>query len=75
VSPQRPILIVDDEPANLALMQNVVSQDYQLVFAATGMDALAAAQKHKPSMALSTTSSSPSHRQSPRRAYMAHGSR
>lgn len=52
MSPLRPILIVDDEPANLALMKNVLSQDYQLVFAVTGMDALAAAHKHKPSMVL-----------------------
>ena len=49
---QKPILVVDDEPANLALMQGILSSDYPLVFAANGMDALAAARKHKPCMVL-----------------------
>lgn len=48
----RPILVVDDEPANLALMQSILSADYKLVFATNGRDALAAALKHKPSMIL-----------------------
>jgi putative two-component system response regulator len=49
---QKPILVVDDEPANLALMQEILSPDYRLVFAANGRDALLAARKHRPSMVL-----------------------
>ncbi len=50
--PQPTILVVDDEPANLALMREILSDSYHLVFATNGMDALAAAQKHQPIMVL-----------------------
>ena len=50
--PQGPILVVDDEPVNLALMREILSDCYTLVFAANGADALAAARKHKPLMVL-----------------------
>ena len=50
--PKRPILIVDDEPANLALMREILSAEYDLVFASTGADALVAARKHQPAMVL-----------------------
>lgn len=47
-----PILIVDDEPANLALLRQILSPHYPLVFARTGNEALAAAAKHSPSLVL-----------------------
>lgn len=48
-----PILIVDDEPQNLAALRQVLSPKYpDLVFALCGKDALAAAIKHRPSMVL-----------------------
>lgn len=48
----RPILIVDDEPLNLDTMRQVLSSDYRLVFARNGIEALAAAAKHAPSLIL-----------------------
>jgi putative two-component system response regulator len=50
--PPPTILVVDDEPINLALMQEILSDSYQLVFATTGLDALAAAIKHQPALVL-----------------------
>jgi putative two-component system response regulator len=50
--PNGPILIVDDEPHNLAALQQILSHEHKLVFARNGVEALAAAFKHKPSMAL-----------------------
>lgn len=50
--PTGPILIVDDEPANLAAMKQILSVEHRLVFASNGADALAAAEKHKPSLIL-----------------------
>jgi putative two-component system response regulator len=47
-----PILLVDDQPQNLAALQQVLSQDYRLVFARNGNDAIAAALKHMPSLVL-----------------------
>lgn len=47
-----PILIVDDEPANLALLRQILGPDYGLVFARSGPEALAAAHKHRPSLVL-----------------------
>jgi putative two-component system response regulator len=46
------ILIVDDEPVNLAIMRDILSADYNLVFARDGADTLAAVTKHKPAMIL-----------------------
>jgi putative two-component system response regulator len=48
----RPILVVDDEPANLAVMGEILSGEYPVVFAATGREALEAAKKYQPSMVL-----------------------
>lgn len=39
------ILIVDDEPRNIAALQDVLGQDYHLVFATNGEDALQRAQE------------------------------
>ncbi|MES2877732.1 MAG: HD domain-containing phosphohydrolase [Pseudomonadota bacterium] len=46
------ILIVDDEPANLALMQTILADSYKLVFARNGSETLAAVQKHHPGLVL-----------------------
>lgn len=50
--PQRPLLIVDDEPANLALLNQMLSGEHRLVFASSGRDALEAARKHEPALIL-----------------------
>jgi putative two-component system response regulator len=47
-----PILIVDDEPANLALLRQVLAPAYPLVFARSGTEALAATDKHHPALIL-----------------------
>jgi putative two-component system response regulator len=47
-----PILIVDDEPANLATLRQILSPEYPLVFARSGPEALAAADKHCPALIL-----------------------
>jgi len=47
-----PILIVDDEAANLALLRQILSPEYPLVFARNGNEALAAAAKHRPALIL-----------------------
>lgn len=46
------ILIVDDEPANLALMQTILADSYRLVFARNGAETLAAVTKHQPDLVL-----------------------
>lgn len=48
-----PILIVDDEPQNLAALRQVLSEKYpHLVFARCGKEALTVAEKHRPAMIL-----------------------
>lgn len=47
-----PILIVDDEPANLALLRQILAPEHALVFARNGHEALAAAIKHRPGLIL-----------------------
>ncbi|NOT10929.1 MAG: response regulator [Methylococcaceae bacterium] len=47
-----PILIVDDEVANLAILRQILEADYSLVFARNGKEALAAVAKHHPSLIL-----------------------
>lgn len=47
-----PILVVDDEPANLALLRQILSPEYALVFARSGTEALVAAAKHRPALIL-----------------------
>jgi putative two-component system response regulator len=46
------VLIVDDEPANLALLRQILSPQYALVFARSGQEALVAAAKHNPALIL-----------------------
>ncbi len=48
----RPILIVDDEPNNLALLRQILKDDYPLAFAQGGEAALAGVAKHRPSLIL-----------------------
>ena len=46
------ILIVDDEPLNLAAMEAVLNNDYRLLFARTGAEAIAVALKYRISLIL-----------------------
>ncbi len=46
------ILVVDDEPANLKLLQNILEHDYDLAFAKSGKVALSIVRKLKPDMIL-----------------------
>jgi putative two-component system response regulator len=46
------ILIVDDEPSNLALMRDALQNQYKLVFARNGAETQAAVIKHRPAMVL-----------------------
>ena len=47
-----PLLIVDDEPINLAVLRQILEPHHKLVFARTGESALAAVAKHNPSLIL-----------------------
>lgn len=47
-----PILIVDDDPMNLDLLDGILGEEHSLVAARTGAEALAAAAKHRPSLIL-----------------------
>ncbi len=49
---QGPLLIVDDEPQNLAVMRQILADSYRLVFARNGAEALAATRKHQPALIL-----------------------
>jgi putative two-component system response regulator len=46
------ILIVDDEPANLAIMDGILAPHYPLAFARNGAQTLAAVVKHRPALIL-----------------------
>ena len=46
------ILVVDDEPGNLAIMGEILANSYKLVFARNGRETLAAVVKHRPAMVL-----------------------
>ena len=50
--PESPLLIVDDEPANLAILRRILSPDYRLIFARGGREALALARAQHPSLIL-----------------------
>ncbi len=50
--PSGPILCVDDEPNNLALLRQILGEHHRLVFARDGVQALRAAEKHTPSLIL-----------------------
>jgi len=46
------ILIVDDEPSNLAIMRDILREQYRLVFARTGAEAETAVLRQRPAMVL-----------------------
>lgn len=48
----RPILCVDDDPSNLAVLRQVLHQEYPLAFAKSGADALRGAVRHAPALIL-----------------------
>lgn len=50
--PIGPILVVDDEPLNLDAVREALKDNYHLVFATSGVDALAAAHRHHPTLIL-----------------------
>jgi putative two-component system response regulator len=47
-----PILIVDDEASNLAVLREVLKDDYKLVFARNGAEMLGGVAKHRPALVL-----------------------
>jgi putative two-component system response regulator len=50
--PNGPLLLIDDEPHNLAALRQILSSDYPMVFARSGAEGIAAARKHQPSLIL-----------------------
>ena len=46
------LLVVDDEPANLAVLRQILEPDYSLLFARNGLDAVELAKRHHPSLIL-----------------------
>lgn len=50
--PKGPILVVDDEPVNLATIDAALRDQYRLVFARNGAQALEVSLKHAPSLIL-----------------------
>ncbi|MEI8573114.1 two-component system response regulator [Methylomonas sp. LW13] len=50
--PNGPILIIDDEPQNLRVLEQILAGKYKLVFARNGHEALAATRKFRPSLIL-----------------------
>lgn len=49
---QPSLLVVDDEPANLRVMKQILQDDYRLVFAKNGAEALRLAEQKKPDLIL-----------------------
>lgn len=47
-----PLLIVDDDPSNLAAMRQILADDYPLAFARNGAEALAAVASRQPALIL-----------------------
>jgi putative two-component system response regulator len=48
----RTLLIVDDEPQNLAAMRQILADEFTLIFARAGRDAIEAAREHAPDLVL-----------------------
>ena len=46
------LLIVDDEPTNLAVLRQILDPEYALLFARNGLDAIELAKRHHPSLIL-----------------------
>lgn len=51
-SMQQTILIVDDEPANLRVLKEILKDNYRLVFAKSGADALRVVDQQRPDLIL-----------------------
>ncbi|WP_039005276.1 MULTISPECIES: response regulator [Xanthomonas translucens group] len=49
---QSPILCVDEEASNLALIRQILPENYTLAFAKNGAEALHAVVKHRPALIL-----------------------
>ncbi|UIP29728.1 HD-GYP domain-containing protein [Photobacterium sp. TLY01] len=49
---RKTLLVVDDEPANLQVLKNILASDYRLLFARDGSRALALASTEKPDLIL-----------------------
>lgn len=47
-----PLLVVDDDPSNLAVMRQILAKDYPLAFANSGTTALTAVRKVQPALVL-----------------------
>ena len=45
---QETLLVVDDVPANIAILADILGSDYRVTFATSGRDALTAAQAQPP---------------------------
>jgi putative two-component system response regulator len=50
--PTKRILVVDDEPNNLRVLQEILKAGYKVAFAKNGKEALAAVPKHEPDLIL-----------------------
>lgn len=50
--PSRPLLCVDDESSNLATLRQLLRDDFALVFAKSGGEALDAVSRHAPKLIL-----------------------
>lgn len=46
------VLIVDDEPSNLAVLKQILQGSYALIFARSGTECIAAVKKHNPALVL-----------------------
>ncbi|HVK98659.1 MAG TPA: response regulator, partial [Dongiaceae bacterium] len=46
------VLVADDEPTNLKVLKQILQDDYRLVFAKSGDDAIALAQREQPGLIL-----------------------
>lgn len=50
---ERPkLLVVDDEPTNLKVLKQILQDDYRLLFAKSGEEAIALAQREQPALIL-----------------------
>lgn len=49
---QATILVVDDEPANLAILRGILADSHKLVYARDGAATLTAVRKHRPNLVL-----------------------
>ncbi|WP_018981988.1 response regulator [Salinimonas chungwhensis] len=52
IAPKPTILLVDDEPVNLRVLNTILAPDYQLMFAKSGEEALRLALKSQPNLIL-----------------------